>query len=65
MRDLKLKNKLIAEKEIGRIIEIYNTQRPHSSLDMMKPEEAHKLEGDLKKHWKNYYKKRPLLEVEQ
>lgn len=63
--DLKLKSKVISKKEIARIIEIYNTQRPHSSLDMMKPEEAHKLEGNLKKHWKNYYKKRPVLEIEQ
>ena len=65
LNELKLKSKIIAKKEIGRIIEIYNTKRPHSSLDMMKPEEAHKMEGDLKKHWKNYYKKRPVLEVEQ
>jgi transposase InsO family protein len=63
--DLKLRSKVIAEKEIGRIIEIYNTQRPHSSIDMMRPEEAHRLEGDLKRHWKNYYKKRPELEAER
>lgn len=63
--DLKLKNKVISKKEIARIIEIYNTLRPHSSIDMMKPEQAHKQEGELKKHWKNYYKKRPVLEVEQ
>lgn len=62
--DLKLRNRVIAEKEIDRIIEIYNTQRPHSSIDMMKPEEAHQGEGDLKRQWKNYYKNRLELEAE-
>lgn len=46
--------------KIKRIIDIYNTYRPHESIDMMTPEEAHKVQGVLKRHWKNYYKKRPV-----
>jgi transposase InsO family protein len=42
-------------KQLGEIIRIYNEKRPHSSLDMMTPKEAHNQSGELKKHWKNYY----------
>ena len=41
--------------QLGEIIRIYNEKRPHSSLDMMTPKEAHNQSGELKKHWKNYY----------
>ena len=34
----------------------YNQLRPHLSCDMMTPNQAHKVIGPLKKHWKNYYK---------
>jgi transposase InsO family protein len=40
---------------------IYNTLRPHSSCDMLTPVQAHKKEGALKKHWKNYYKKKEVI----
>lgn len=63
--DLKLRNIQSAKKQIGKIIEIYNTCRPHASIDMMIPEMAHKHKGELKRHWKNYYKKREeIVEVE-
>lgn len=45
-----------AKERISEIIKIYNSQRPHSSCDMMTPEQAHECEGRLKKHWKNYNK---------
>lgn len=40
---------------------IYNSLRPHSSCDMLTPIEAHKKQGALKKHWKNYYKKKEVI----
>lgn len=43
----------------------YNNKRPHRSVDMMFPVDAHKHEGALKKHWKkrNYdLQKKPGLE---
>ena len=57
--DLKLREKHLAIKEIDRVIKIYNTYRPHGSIDMMTPKNAHEIEGKLKRHWKNYYKKKP------
>jgi len=50
------KTKEEAKAEIGKIIRVYNQFRPHSSLDMLTPEKAHHQSGELKKHWKNYYK---------
>jgi putative transposase len=46
-----------AKRRIAEIIEIYNTQRPHLSCDMLTPEQAHKGSGKLKKHWKKYKRK--------
>ena len=35
-------------------VEFYNMERPHSSLDWLTPNEAHEMEGELKKHWVSY-----------
>ncbi len=56
LKDMKLKTKSEVKHQIAKVIEIYNTQRPHSSIDMLMPEQAHMRTGTLKKHWKNYYK---------
>jgi transposase InsO family protein len=47
-----------AREAIATAISIYNYQRPHSSIDMLTPIEAHLREGELKRRWKNYYSKR-------
>lgn len=44
-----------AQMAVATAISIYNHQRPHLSVDMLTPVEAHSREGDLKRHWKNYY----------
>lgn len=49
-----------AQISIAKAGTVYNTLRPHSSCDMLTPIEAHKKEGALKKHWKNYYKKKEV-----
>ena len=49
-----------AKRQLKRIIKIYNCYRPHSSLGMKTPREAAKHTGELKKHWKTYYKKREI-----
>jgi putative transposase len=49
--------------ELSNTIEKYNTLRPHLSCEMLTPEEAHKAQGNLKRMWKNYYRKRVNLEV--
>jgi len=38
---------------LEKIIDYYNANRPHSSVDWLTPEEAHQRNGILKKHWKN------------
>jgi putative transposase len=43
---------------VEKIIEYYNTQRPHASINMMTPREARQKSGALKKHWKNKYPKK-------
>jgi transposase InsO family protein len=47
-----------AQQAIAAAISIYNHIRPHSSIDMLTPVEAHLREGELKRRWKNYYSKR-------
>jgi putative transposase len=49
-----------AQKSVAKSISIYNAKRLHSSCDMLTPNEAQKKEGVLKKHWKNYYKKKEV-----
>jgi transposase InsO family protein len=50
---------LTFEQARGRItqaIEYYNNRLPHSSIDMLTPNEAHRKTGKLKMHWKWYWK---------
>lgn len=47
----------VAKKGIAQAILIYNSLRPHSSCDMLTPQQAHQQRGDLRRRWKNYYKK--------
>lgn len=52
-----------AKKALAVAISIYNHQRPHSSIDMLTPVEAYLRNGELKKHWKNYYSGKKEKEV--
>tara|TARA_B100000963_G_C22580597_1_gene650653 strand:- start:43 stop:888 length:846 start_codon:yes stop_codon:yes gene_type:complete len=54
----KLYNLIEAKKKIKRIIDIYNTERPHLSCGMMTPDQAHSSKAVLKQLWKNYKKKK-------
>jgi transposase InsO family protein len=47
-----------ARQGIQKAVDIYNNERPHSSLNMLTPAQAQSRTGELKKHWKNYYKKK-------
>jgi transposase InsO family protein len=51
-----------ATRQITEIIRIYNEHRPHSSIDMMTPDEAHYQSGELRRHWKNYYHNKAIDE---
>ncbi len=42
--------------QVGKAIGLYNNARPHSSVGMLTPAQAHLMTGALTKLWKNYYK---------
>lgn len=44
-----------ARQMVADAICIYNTRRPHSSIDMLTPDMAHQGTGELKRRWKKYY----------
>jgi putative transposase len=45
-----------ARKAVAAAIEVYNHHRPHSSLDMLTPEQAHARSGHIRRRWKSYYR---------
>lgn len=47
-----------ARVRIKKVINLYNNERPHSSIQMMTPEQASHMQGPLERKWKSYYKKR-------
>lgn len=49
-----------AYKSVKQAIGIYNMLRPHSSLDMLTPENAHTKTGQLKRRWRNYYPQKEM-----
>ena len=51
-----------ARKRIAQMVEAYNQLRPHSSCDMMTPDQAHQCSGRLQKRWKTYHKKKGMAQ---
>jgi len=45
-----------AKTVISRIVNFYNNERPHRSLDMYTPRLAYQINRELKRKWKTYYK---------
>jgi len=62
---IKFKTKQEVEIELRKIIHIYNTQRPHSSINMFTPEQAHYQEGIIERKWKNYYKQKNNADIQE
>ena len=56
--DMTLKNCEDAKIAVKEIINIYNTERPHSSIQMLTPDQAHQMTGELKRLWKTYRRKK-------
>ena len=44
----------VCKLELCRIIDFYNTQRPHMSIGWQTPEQAHNQCGEQQRCWKNY-----------
>ena len=62
-KTLSFKTLKIAKREPPKFIKFYNEQRPHRSIDMHTPSAAYRMEGELKRRWKNYYKSKNAHEV--
>lgn len=45
-----------ARRAVDQAVSIYNNERPHSSIEMLTPAEAHNRTGPLKRYWKNYFR---------
>ncbi len=56
--DMELKTATQAQEVLYSIINIYNSERPHMSIEMLTPEQAHLRTGELKRLWKTYTKKK-------
>lgn len=54
--DMHLHNYTEAVAAVEQIIRIYNTERLHSSIEMLTPDQAHRLNGKLQRLWKSYKK---------
>jgi transposase InsO family protein len=44
-----------ATRQVAQAVSIYNHLRPHLSIDMLTPAEAHAKTGPLTRRWKNYH----------
>jgi putative transposase len=45
-----------ANEAVHSAVELYNSKRPHNSLNYLTPNQAHHLTGIIKRNWKNYKK---------
>ncbi|MGL4293667.1 MAG: IS3 family transposase, partial [Bacteroidales bacterium] len=52
---VRLKNLTHAKEYLHEIITYYNQSRPHLSINLLTPEQAHQMQGEIEKKWKNYY----------
>lgn len=46
-----------ANQAVEKAIGIYNTERLHTSIDMLTPEQAHQRKGQIRRRWKSYHQK--------
>jgi putative transposase len=56
--DMTLENLKDAKKAMSEIINTYNTDRPHLSINMLTPSQAHQMTGELKRLWKASQRKK-------
>lgn len=52
-----------AQRDVAIACSTYNHLRPHSSIDNLKPAQAHQQSGEIKKKWKNYWQLNKKKEV--
>lgn len=57
-KELSFKDFDEARRGIKKFIQFYNTQRPHRSINWLTPSAAYQLEGELKRRWKSYERRK-------
>lgn len=50
-----------ARRSVAEAVETYNHHRPHSSVNMLTPDQAHRCSGPLIRKWKNYYTAKEVM----
>lgn len=53
-----------ARKQVELSVQYYNDRLPHSSINMLTPNQGHHKIGKLKKHWKWYWKESQIPQLE-
>lgn len=53
------------KRKLDKVINAYNTLRPHASCNYLTPVQAHQKQGELNKQWKNYNKEKWELRQKQ
>ncbi len=48
------RNIVQVQKALKETVSVYNSERPHASCDFLTPDQAHQLQGVLKKRWRTY-----------
>ncbi len=52
-----------AKKVLKEVVSLYNEDRPHNSIENLVPNYVHESKLDTKRLWKNYYKRREVMET--
>ena len=61
--EMELKDLSEAKEAVKEIISIYNIERPHSSVEMLTPNQAHQMTGNLQRLWRTYTRKQQNHEL--
>lgn len=59
LNQIELGNIHNARQQVTKVIELYNNQRPHMSLNMLTPYKAHQRRGVIERKWKSYCRSKP------
>ena len=57
---MSIPDRATCKAELARIIDFYNTQRPHMSIGWQTPESVHAQSGEQRRCWRNYYRPQPV-----
>ena len=57
---MSIPDRATCKAELARIIDFYNTQRPHMSIGWQTPENVHAQSGEQRRCWRNYYRPQPV-----